>query len=815
LILNKLQSGIFLAGLFPMLINYLRIAIRNIRRNKLYSLINISCLAIGIAVCLTISLYVLHEHSYDRFHINAKRLFSVSGTFKMGNSEFHSNHLSYATGPLVQKADPRVEDYLRVYSPYAKVNLQNPGQPAARFSEEHNFLFADSHFFRFFTFPLKRGNWSQVLQRPFTVVLSQRAARKYFGDNDPIGKIIRYNGLYDLEVTGIAANPPSNSSLTFDFVASLSSISSIKDLNWMMKSQQVQGGSCLTWLQLKDRGAAKKVEASLGTLSMVPGVEKKYGDLYTLTALPDVHLHSNFGDFSNTRYLGIFPLVAGLILLLALVNYMSLATARATTRAKEVGVRKVMGAGRRRIAGQFYTESALYAGLSFVTGVVLFLWVRTWFLHLLQLQIDEAFLLDPKVLVFFTGLLLFVILVAGSYPSLVLSGFNPVAVLYGRLSRRRGGERVRKGFSIFQFTISMSLIICSIIIGKQLYHLRHTDTGVDRENVVTIPFNNTLPHYEAFKREIESLPGVLRAATAQFPMYKGYNAFSASIPGSDRTIGLAVISVDNDFISLTGLQWKQKPTSFVELYDDKHIVINEVAISKLNLPANPVGQQVSMANKNYTISGVLKDFNYQSLQHEIGPLCLFVSKDTASAWGTTSSGCLFARIQTHVNIPTVVEAIKKTYSKYDRQTAFEYQFMDDAFDEQYKAEDRLAAMFNIFTGITIIIACLGLFALATFTTEQRIREIGIRKVLGASAASIGKLLSVDFLRPVLLAMLIASPLSWWAMHKWLEDFVYKTPFSWWIFPMAGVLLLAIALVTILYQSFRAAHANPVDNLRTE
>jgi len=797
-----------------MILNYLRIALRNIRRNKLYSVINIFCLAIGIAVCLTISLYVLHEHSYDRWHTNAKRLFAVSGTFKMGNSEFHANHFSYAMGPLVQKADPRVADYMRVYSPYEKVNLQNPGKPAARFSEEHNFLFADSQFFRLFTFRLVRGDLSQVLQRPLTVVLSQRAARKYFGDSDPVGKIIRYNGQYDLEVTGISANPPSNSSLTYDFVASLSSIASMKDLDWMLRSHEVAGGACLTWLLLKDGTTAAKVASTLGELSRMLG-HREGGDVYTLTALPEVHLHSNFGDFSNTRYLNIFPLVAGLILLLALVNYMSLATARATTRAKEVGVRKVMGAGRRRIAGQFYTESALYALLSFATGVALFLWGRSWFLNLLQLQIDDAFLLNPSVLLFFTGLLVLVILAAGSYPSLVLSGFNPVAVLYGRLSRRRGGARVRKGFSIFQFTISMSLIICSIIIGKQLYHLRHTNTGVNRENVVMIPFSNTLSHYATFKHEIAAIPGVREAATAQFPMYKGYNFWSASLRGADKTIMLSTISVDNDFISLMGLQWKEKPVSFTDMYDDKHIVINEAATGKLDLPANPVGRQIHMGDTDFTIAGVLKDFNYQSLQHGIAPLCLFMSKDTAAGWGSSSSGCLFARISARVNTPSMLEAIKKVYNKFDQQTAFEYQFMDEAFDSMYKAEDRLAALFDIFTGITIVIACLGLFALATFTAEQRIREIGIRKVLGASAASIGRLLSVDFLRPVLVAVLIASPLSWWVMHKWLDDFAYKTPFNWWIFPVAAGLLLVIALVTILYQSFRAAGANPVDNLRTE
>ncbi|HXO74683.1 MAG TPA: ABC transporter permease, partial [Puia sp.] len=502
------------------------------------------CLAIGIAASLMIMLYVLHERSYDRFHANARQIYSVFWIFKMGNSSVSLNGVNYVTGPAVKKADPRVANYMRVYKSYAKVNLQAQGQMGARFSEDRNFLFADSHFFDFFSFRLVRGEPGSVLSRPFTVVLSQRAAKKYFGEGDPVGKIIRYNGEYDLEVTGIAANAPSNSSITFDFVASVSSVESMKDLAWTVTPTRVQGGSFMTWLQLKDHTASAEVERTLGELSRDPG-SKEPGDDFRLIALPDLHLDMNFGDFPNAQYLGIFPLVAGLILLLALVNYMSLATARAATRAKEVGVRKVMGAGRIWIAGQFYTESALYAVLSFIVGLGLFFWFRGPFLNLLQLQIDDAFLLNPRVLLSFAALLLLVILAAGSYPSLVLSRFNPVTVLYGRLSRSRGGERVRKAFTVFQFTISMSLIICSLVIGKQMYHLRHVDTGVNRDNVVMIPFNKTMLHYEAFKHAVGTIPGIRGVATAQFPMYEGYNAYSASLPGSNRTIGLSAISVDN------------------------------------------------------------------------------------------------------------------------------------------------------------------------------------------------------------------------------------------------------------------------------
>jgi putative ABC transport system permease protein len=412
-------------------------------------------------------------------------------------------------------------------------------------------------------------------------------------------------------------------------------------------------------------------------------------------------------------------------------------------------------------------------------------------------------------------LLALVVLLAGSYPSLVLSAFKPVAVLYGKLSRRRGGERVRKGFIVFQFTVSLSLVICSLIIEKELYFIRHSDTGVDRDNVVMVPFGSHFGHYAAFKREVEALPGIRQASTSLYPLYKGLNAWSVEPPGGGKAQLLMAMSVDDHFISMLGLRWVQKPAQESDLFDGKHILLNETAVSELNLSGDAMGQRLKLGKDEMTIAGVLKDFNYDGLKTKIGPLCLSVSGDTASGWGRELSGCMLAKIQAHANVPTVVESIRKIYSRYDHQTAFEYSFADEAFDAQYKAEDRLAGLFGMFTGITIVIACLGLFALATFSAQQRVKEIGIRKVLGASVGSIGALLSRDFLRPVFLAVLIACPLSWWVMNKWLDDFAYRTELSWWIFAAAGLGLLLLALGTVLSRSLRAGRANPVENLRTE
>ncbi len=796
-----------------MFTHYLRSTWRTIRRNPLYSLVSMGCLAIGIAVSLTIMLYVLHEYSYDRWQARAERIYSVTFTGKFGDNTYTMDRTSLGTGPQVLQADPQVESYLRVFPTFEPVNIQDPAKPEQSYTEYGNFAYADSNFFSFFSLRLKRGDRFHVLNRPHTLVITERAAKKYFGDADPVGRTLRVGGQDSLEITGVAANPPSNTDLQYDFLASTSSMATISDLKMFMQPGTVSGGAFRTWFLLKAGASPQRVVQTIGRLAVVPGQPEKDRSVYSLIPLTGYHLNTNFStDASGLHYLRIFPLVAGLILLLALVNYMSLSTARAAARAKEVGVRKVLGAGRKRIAGQFYVESAGFALLSFGLGLVLFLVFRPYFLNLLHLSIDASFLLSPLVLTCSGGLLVLVILVAGSYPSLVLSAFRPVAVLYGKLSRQRSGERVRKGFIVFQFTISMSLVLCSWIIQKELHYLRHTDTGVDRDNVVMIPFN-PMTHYTAFKNEMAAIPGIGKVAGSHYGLYGGYDGWLVQGPGSDKPVEVSQLMVDDDFIPLLGLQWDEKPADGSLLLGSRHVLLNQAAVAKLDLQGDPVGQRLKFGNSDLLVGGVLKDFVYADMRKKIGPLVLTVYADTQ--WIAQQSGVLLAKINAHTNIPTIMESMQKVYRRFDQQTAFDFHFLDEVFDNQYRAEDRLAGLFGVFTLITIVIACLGLFALATFSAQQRVREIGIRKVLGASVASIGALLSRDFLRPVLLAIFIACPLSWWAMSKWLDDFAYRTPLSWWVFAGSGLGLLLVALGTVLVRSLRAGRANPVDNLRSE
>jgi putative ABC transport system permease protein len=798
-----------------MIKNYIKIAWRNLLRQKLFSLINISGLAIGLAICMLIMLYVVHEMSYDKFHKNAKQIFKLTEHLNMQGQEVNMENMSYASGPIIRQNESNVSGYMRTRKVYKPVIVESPGAKGARFSET-KMLFADTDFFSFFSFKLVSGSPSAVLNKPFSLVISQNMAKKYFGTQDPLGKTlkIKTDSTYSYLVTGVAENMPSNSSIEFDFLASNSSLKTMKEAEPFLISQYLQGGAFTTYLLLKHPQDSIQVQRSIQSLIKKDPDGGK--DILQLTALTDIHLNANFDDSSNIKYLKIFPLVAGLILLLALVNYMSLSTARSTLRAKEVGVRKVTGASRRSLAMQFYVESAMFACLSFILGYILCYFFRSAFLDILQLKIDTSFLYSDTVLLILSGLLLLTILIAGSYPSIVLSAFKPIITLKGKMSKQAGGVIVRKVFTTLQFTISVGLIICGIIIDRQLYYFRHTDTGVNRENVVMVPITNSFgKHYQGLKYDIKALAGVKELATSHYPMYKGYDMFFMHDKTKNQDIAMPALSVDWSFISTLNINWKIPPVSKDIITGSKKVVINEMAINKLNLPANPIGRFVDFGGQQkYEIAGVVKDFNFSSLHSTVGPLCLFVAPDTTSSWGV-EGGCLFAKIKPHTNLPSVIAAMQSIYKKYDQDTPFNYTFMDDAFNQQYKAEDRLASIFSIFTGITILLAGMGLFGLAAFTIEQRTKEIGVRKILGASLSAIAALLSKDFLKLVLLAILIGSPIAWWVMHNWLQNFAYRINIQWWMFASAGLLAIVIAIVTVSYHALKAAIANPVDSLRSE
>ena len=792
-----------------MLRNYLKIAWRNLGRNKVYSAINISGLSIGLAVCMLLVLYIGHETNYDKFHKNAERIGWIQAKVKIGNDSLYMPYVRFSTGPSIKQIEPTVESFLR-YKLQDKITIiQNPLSPSLKFAED-KFLFADSNFFSFFSFPLLQGSKNSVLQNPFSVVISEDAATKYFGNENPVGKIIRYNNTHDFTITGVAKKKPSNSSIKFDFVAALSSMSSINvERDLLTKDESLFS----TYFLLKTSKDFASVERSLAQIEKSKGNDQ-VDRRFIAHPLGNIHLYADL-DKANTKYLKIFSFVAALILLLAIINYVSLSTARSTTRSKEIGVRKVLGADRKIIAHQFFVESSLYTAIAFVLGYVLCIIFQPSFFSFLQIEIDYSFFYSRYTLMAFATLFIITVLFAATYPAILLSAYKPILVLYGRFRKQPGGIGVRKYFTVFQFAISVVLIICGIVISRQIYFIKHTDTGVKKENVLMLSFSATVgKHYTPLKKEILSLPAVQQVSVALHPLYKGYDMMGTIPQNSDQMILMPTFAVDQNYISLLGLKWKHPLSDPISYLNQKTIaILNETAVQKLNLTGNPIGQKI---DGQFTIAGVIQDFNYASLQNKIDGLCLFVTNDndTSSLWAQRG-GFVFMKLNPQVGISSLLQRLKNIFERYDPGKPFEYHFLDEAFDAQYKAEDRLSKILSGFTLFTVLLASLGLFGLATFTGIQRTKEIGIRKVLGASVKNVVALLSVDFLKLVFLAVVIASPVAWWFMNDWLEAFAYRITIKGWMFLAAGGVVVLIALITISFQSIKSALSNPVKNLRTE
>jgi len=790
-----------------MIRNYFMVAWRNLVRYKIYSAINITGLAVGLAACMLIVLYVGHESGYDRFHKNADRIFWVQTKLKLGNDSVFMPFLNFSAGPMVKQRIPSVESFLRLRKDDQNTIIQNPEKPSVKFAE-NKFLFSDSNFFSFFSFKLLRGNPQQVLSRPFSLVISQSAVRKYFGNADPIGKTLRYNNGYNFLVTGISADAPSNSSIDYDFIASMSSMSSISEQVDLVKNEK---NDFTTYFLLRRDGRISAVENELKRLTKERDGDDAASFRYVSTSLPNLHVVSSL-DTTNIKYLRIFPFVAALVLLLALINYMSLSTARASIRAREIGVRKVLGAGKNTIAVQFFAESALFTTISFILGYVICFLFQPFFFDFLHIGIDSSFLYQPAVLMSFGGLLIITIAVAGTYPSLLLSAYKPVSVLYGKLGRT-GTINVRKVFTVFQFSIAIIFIICGIVMQRQMHFFRHKDTGINRENIVMVPFgSNVSKHYAAFKGEVRAVPGIRQISIALHPLFKGYDMMGITPPATGKMILMPTLDVDQQFIPMLGLKWKLPPSDSFFYRTKNKIVLNETGVEKLSLGQNPINQKVDQ----FEVAGVLKDFNWSSLEYKIDGLLLSVTTDDDSAaqWNG-KGGCLFAKINPGTNIPTIIDELGRIHSKFDSENPFEYYFMDDVFNDLYKAEERLAKILASFTILAIVIACLGLLGLISFMAVQRTKEIGIRKTLGASVQSIVRLLSGDFLMLVIIAFILASPAAWYFMNQWLQDFAYRIQIDWWIFLLAGTIAVIIALLTISTQAVKAAIANPVKALRSE
>lgn len=798
-----------------MLRNYIKIAFRNLLKNKVFSIINITGLAIGMSVCMLILLYVSHELSYDKFHQNGKNIFSTLVKIKFGSNEVQFNLLSKNFAPAVKQANPEVEDYARVSSQFQQDVVVKSDENHQFF--EKKFFFSEPSLFHVFSINLIEGDPKTALAEPNTVILNEAMAQKYFGDADPVGKTITYNKKDILKITGVFKKLPTNSTLDYDFIGSLSTFDAMskRDKGQMYEADNLVGtGSYFTYFLLNKPESVAKVEK---TIPKVLTNDKNNDGLiahstYLLVPFLDSHLGNNWGDFSNTKYVSIFLIIAGIVLLLALINYMSLTTARSTIRVKEVGVRKVLGANRQNLATQFYGESIIVSLISFVLALVLFQTLKQPFYNLLSLTIDNSFVTSPLFLSILLGLLIFTALIAGSYPALLLSKFSPIQVLKGKFASGNQGVNLRRVFIVFQFMASVVMIICSMVVQKQLTYLQTKKIGMNKEQILVIPLSNGVrKHTTALRHDLKQEAGVQQIGASSLSMFSGgWNMFFTKTPTTNEDVSINNMEVDEDFLKILQLDWKVKPANIEQLAlgNDK-IIVNETGVEKLKIAEKPIGQNLQLAGERREIVGILKDFNFTSLQQKIDGMVLKVVKDT------TQLRTLYVKIDPKLDLQQKVASIEKVYKKYEADVPFDYYFLDDAFNKQYRSEQHMASLFAGFTGVAILIACMGLFGLITFTAEQKVKEIGIRKVLGATIGNIVGLLSKDFIRLVLIANGIAFPIAYYFMNDWLQGFAYKTEISAGVFVIAGILAISIALLTVLYQAIRAALMNPVKSLKTE
>ncbi|QJD78653.1 ABC transporter permease [Spirosoma rhododendri] len=804
--------------------NYLKVAWRNLIRNKAFSAINIVGLAFGLATCLLIGLYLLDELSYDRFNANADRMVRVVFRAVMNGGEINEASVMPPVAQTLKKDYPEVE---------AATRIRTAGAPAitvgTKTFRDDQLAYVDTNFFQVFSLPLVQGDAKTVLSQPNTAVISADLARKYFGNANPVGRLLTIKSWNTLvRITGVIEKVPTNAHFHFDLFLSMAGVAEANSTSWMTSN-------FYTYLVLAKGYDPKQLEAKLPqTVStyMGPQVQQAFGMSMAqfsqkgnrlslrLQPLTDIHLHSNLTSEleanGDSQYVYIFGAIALFMLLIACINFMNLSTAGASKRAREVGVRKVMGSARQSLTNQFLIESLLLTMVALVLAVGIVWLVLPLFNELagktLALQIGDAGWLLPMLLLL--GLLVGVL--AGSYPAFFLSSFKPITVLNGgQRAGNQGSLGLRSGLVVVQFFISIILTIGTTVVYQQLNYIQHKKLGYTKEQVLVLPDAWQLGQKATvFRDQILRDPRVANASMSGYLPAGPSNTNNYLMhPGSNPTQLIKAIRYDVDYayIPTLGMQLAAG-RNFSKAYgtDSSGVILNETAARILGWDGNAIGKTIGHTEsddtqKTYTVIGVVKDFHFRSLHEAIAPLVMALTPD---------QGTLIVKVKTD-DVAGLLASLKTEWENLATDTPFTYSFLDRRYNETYLAEQKTGRILGIFAGLTIFVACLGLFGLAAFTAEQRTKEIGVRKVLGASVVSIITLLSRDFVKLVLIAIVIASPVAYYAMNRWLSNFAYRIDISWWVFVLAGLLAVSIALLTVSFQSIRAALVNPVKSLRSE
>jgi len=809
-------------------------------RNKTSSFINVGGLSVGIAAALLILIFIEKELSYDKFHKDSDRIYQVVLNGNMNGQEFWGGNTPPPVGAALTNNIPEIESYTRFYKANDIV-VRNEENGRSIFFTEKNVLAVDSNFLQLFGFKILEGDASTALMKPGSVVITEDMAKKYFGNEKAIGRTLSMrDDKQPFIVTAVLKNIPSSSSIQFDFLTPVADFPAVKRFSWSWVWRLM-----VCYVKLKpnvvtNQASIQNIEAKFPAVIRVQAangfrrIGKPFDEFvksggkwdFHLMPLTDVHLHSAainmpwLRNISNIKYVYIFGSIALFIILLACVNFMNLSTARGANRLKEVGIRKVTGSTKAQLIKQFLAEAILYSFISSIIAIVLVVLSLKGFSLIIGEPVSFQTVFTPGIWISLISLTILIGLLAGSYPAFYLTSFKPILVLKGKNLFSSGKKTLvlRNGLVVFQFFISTVMIIGTIVVLKQLNFFRNTDLGFNKENVVVITSSNRLgTAEEAFRQTIKTMPGIINAAiTTSIPSGGAFgDNYQPEDEGSKKSAELELNSflVDEAFIPTLNIKVLKGRNFSKDYNDSSSVILNEEAVRQIGWK-DPVGKWIEYPGGNNTrffVIGVVKNFNVQSLQNAIIPFALFHPSSKTYGWGTSN---IVARIKGG-NINSTINQLEGSWKSYAANEPFDYSFLDESFDAQYRSEKRFGSIFSVFAALSIFIACLGLFGLSAFMAEKRTKEIGVRKVLGASVPGVVALLSKDFVKLTLIASVLAFPVAWYLMNKWLQDFAYRITINWWIFIFAACSSLFIALIAVSFNAIKAAITNPVKSLRTE
>jgi len=797
--------------------NYLKIAFRNLLKHKVFSFINIAGVAIGLACFLLLALYVKDELSYDRFNTNADRIYRLSRSFlsKDGTVSLRLGHTAPPFGPLIRQEFPEVEQSVRLLETGGLVRYGDNV-----FNEEDMFA-AEPSLFKVFSFDVSNGNPEKALENPFSIMFSRPMAEKYFGKENPVGKTIRIDNQFDYTVTGVFEPLPAQSHFHPNFLLSFSTLNDprvygAEDLrtNW-------GNNSFSTFLLLPENYDPQKlIKAFPAFQNRNEGPNASTYSVLDLMKLTDIHLHSHLDSEieanGDIQYVYLFSAIAIFILIIACINYMNLATAKSAMRAKEVGMRKVIGAVRSQLINQFLSESILLVLIALLLAVLIVVLCLPALNNFTQKQLSFSALSDPVFIAILISITLFTGVIAGSYPAFFMTSFQPISVLKGKIASALKNGKLRQSLVVTQFAIAIVLIISTVVVYNQMRYIKNYKLGYSKDQILVLNVpDDSDTNFESIRQRFKEISSIREVGrSSRIPSVRLLDSWSAYVMRGDTMaptdITIKSLSVDEDFIPAYQIEMAAGRNFSREYATDKTagFILNETAVKQLGWKnaADAIGNRFGYGDMRGQIIGVTKDYHFESLHQKVAPMVMF-----------NQPGRL-GRVSVHISggdIKNAVSHIESVWNSRFPNIPFQYEFLDQRFGRLYATEQTQQMLFGIFAGIAIFISCLGLLGLSMFMAELRTKEIGVRKVLGASVGSIVTLLTQDFLKLVLLAIVIASPIAWYGMHNWLQDFAYHTEINWWVFVLAGILSAGIALLTVSFQSIKAALMNPVKSLKSE